>query len=250
MADHDTYARGAATLLASWQAYARGSSGASLERLGGITAAIFPAGAERDVYNNALVDRDLPDERLAEAHDAVEAAYRVAGVDRYATWVHESHTPMQAELERRGYRIEETTRAMAMPLSDLTPTEPSPEVVGSDLAEHRAFLERFGAAEGLLTGADPEDFHVVGVVRDGVVIATGLALDHEGDCGIFNVGTIEAVRRQGLGTGVTGRLLADAVARGCTTASLQATQVAEGVYAALGFCDLGRILEYVRTPGT
>jgi len=37
----------------------------------------------------------------------------------------------------------------------------------------------------------------------------------------------------------------DALARGCRTASLQSTQMAERVYAAVGFRDLGRILEYV-----
>jgi hypothetical protein len=33
--------------------------------------------------------------------------------------------------------------------------------------------------------------------------------------------------------------------RGCSTASLQSTAMAERVYAAAGFRDLGRILEYV-----
>ena len=35
------------------------------------------------------------------------------------------------------------------------------------------------------------------------------------------------------------------VARLWNTASLQATKIAEGVYAAVGFRDLGRIFEYV-----
>jgi hypothetical protein len=42
-------------------------------------------------------------------------------------------------------------------------------------------------------------------------------------------------------------LVHDAAARGCRTASLQSTAMAERVYAAVGFHDLGRILEYV--PG-
>ena len=37
----------------------------------------------------------------------------------------------------------------------------------------------------------------------------------------------------------------DARARGCRTASLQSTPMAERVYAAVGFRDLGRILEYI-----
>ena len=65
------------------------------------------------------------------------------------------------------------------------------------------------------------------------------------DCGVFNVSTVEAMRRRGLGTALTARLVRDAAARGCTTASLQSTAIAERVYAAVGFRDLGRILEFV-----
>jgi hypothetical protein len=39
--------------------------------------------------------------------------------------------------------------------------------------------------------------------------------------------------------------LLEARDRGCRTASLQASSMAEGLYAAIGFRDLGRILEYV-----
>jgi predicted GNAT family acetyltransferase len=65
-----------------------------------------------------------------------------------------------------------------------------------------------------------------------------------GDCGVFNVSTVEHARRRGLGTDLTARLLHDARERGCSTASLQSTAMAERVYAAVGFHDLGTILEY------
>jgi hypothetical protein len=51
--------------------------------------------------------------------------------------------------------------------------------------------------------------------------------------------------RRGLGTALTALHVHDALARGCQTASLQSTEMAEGVHAAVGFRDLGRILEYV-----
>ena len=75
-------------------------------------------------------------------------------------------------------------------------------------------------------------------------VATAMAFDHDGDCGVFNVGTLEPARRRGLGTGLTARLVLDAAHRGCSTASLQSTAMAERVYAGVGFRDLGRILEY------
>src|SRR6478672_5859606 len=114
--DNDLYARGAATLLASWAQYARGAVAASLQRLDGVAAAVFPTGPERAIYNNALLERDLGAAERAGAVDAMAAAYRAAGVERYAAWVHESDEGMRAELSGRGYAVEESTRAMAMSL--------------------------------------------------------------------------------------------------------------------------------------
>jgi hypothetical protein len=48
------------------------------------------------------------------------------------------------------------------------------------------------------------------------------------------------------GTALSALHLHDAKSRGCTTATLQSTEMAERVYGALGFRDLGRILEYVK----
>ena len=86
--------------------------------------------------------------------------------------------------------------------------------------------------------------HALGARVDGDLAAAALAYDHAGDCGIFNVGTTPSYRRRGLATALTLIQLHDAAARGCVTASLQSTPVAERVYAAVGFRDLGRILEY------
>jgi predicted GNAT family acetyltransferase len=76
-------------------------------------------------------------------------------------------------------------------------------------------------------------------------VSAAIAYDHDGDCGIFNMGTLEPHRRRGLATTLLGRHLLDAAERGCSTASLQATPIAEGVYSAVGFRDLGRFFEYV-----
>ena len=248
--DHDLYVRGAATLLASWEEYARGSVGAAVQRLDGVSVAVFPRGAERSVYNNALLDRDLgpPTERAA-AVDAMVAAYEAAGVERYAAWVHESDEGMRAELARRGFTVDESTRAMGMSLGDAPLTIPDVgveiEIVPSDWTEYLQLLGTLGIPAGLLGGADPAAFSVLVARRSGENVATAMAFDHDGDCGVFNVLTVEAARRQGIGTALTARHLIDARARGCSTASLQSTAMAERVYAAVGFRDLGRILEYV-----
>lgn len=48
---------------------------------------------------------------------------------------------------------------------------------------------------------------------------------------------------------MTALLVHDALERGLRTATLQSTKAAERVYAAVGFRDLGRILEYVPNGG-
>lgn len=118
-ADPDLYRRGIATLLASWEEYARAAAGAAVLRLPGVTAAVFPEGPERDVYNNAVLDRGLAPAALADAVGAMEAAYSAAGIDRFAAWVHETEAATAAKLERRSYTLAETTRAMGMDLESI-----------------------------------------------------------------------------------------------------------------------------------
>ena len=245
MTDNDLYIRGAATLLASWEEYARGSAEATLRRLSGVAAAVFPSDPERAVYNNALLDRGLGPGQRAAALDAMEATYRSAGVDRYAAWVHESDEDMRAELGSRGYTLDESTRAMGMSLADVESAAPELEFGPADWDEHVRILGVLGLPDGLLSGADPAAFHVLSGRLAGENVATAMAFDHDGDCGVFNVATLEAARRRGLGTALTERLLRDAVERGCSTASLQSTAMAERLYAGVGFRDLGQILEYV-----
>lgn len=75
-----------------------------------------------------------------------------------------------------------------------------------------------------------------------------MAFDHAGDCAIGMVETVPAARRKGLATQLCAHAVAEARDRGCTTASLQATEMAGGVYTRVGFHDLGRFEEYV--PGS
>jgi len=244
--DADLYKRGSATLLASWEEYARGAIGASLQRYVGVAVAVFPNEPERRVYNNALFERHLSNRARADAVDAMEAAYAAAGVDRFAAWAHESDRELRDDLERRGYTLETTTRAMAMSLDGILAPPPQIDLPPPDWKEH---LRIAGVPSYFLSAADPGTYHVLLARLDGETVATAMAFDLDGDCGIYNVGTLEHARRRGLATALTAIQLHDARARGCETASLQATQIAERLYAGIGFRDLGRILEYIPPHG-
>jgi ribosomal protein S18 acetylase RimI-like enzyme len=241
LTDADLYLRGAETLLASWEEYARGATGAAVQRSRGVATAVFPNEPERAFYNNALLERDLAAADRAHALDAMEAAYSAAGVTRFAAWVHESDEAMRTDLERRGYTLDESTRAMGMALDDIRLPRPEIELGPPDWFD---YLRIIGVPRGFLSGADHAAFHVLVARLDGENVATAMAFDLGGDCGIYNATTLERARRRGLGAALTALHLHDALARGCQTASLQSTEMAERVYAAVGFRDLGRILEY------
>jgi ribosomal protein S18 acetylase RimI-like enzyme len=133
-----------------------------------------------------------------------------------------------------------------MPLDEICLPRPRIAVAAAGWDDYLAFLTDFGVPEGLLAGVDGGAFDVLIATLDGVPVAAALAYDHGGDCGIYNVGTLPHARRRGFGTALTALLLHRARDRGCTTASLQSTPMAEHIYAAAGFRDLGRFLEFVR----
>jgi ribosomal protein S18 acetylase RimI-like enzyme len=236
MTDEDLYRRGVATLLSAWQAMAGDAPGAALVRGDGFAAAVFPDEPRRSVYNNAVLDAgaDL---------DALEAAYAARDVDRYAAWVREGDEALRTAVEARGYRLEETTRAMGMSLDDLSLPRPQLDLAEPHADAYADFFRREELDPGLIVAFDV--FHLLIAMDEGDHVTSATAYDHDGDCGIFNVTTLEHARRRGLGTAITALHLHDARERGCTTASLQSTPMAERVYAAAGFRDLGRYLEFV-----
>jgi ribosomal protein S18 acetylase RimI-like enzyme len=242
--DAELYRRGIATALACWEAFARGTPDAALRRCPGVAVAVFPSGAERTVYNNAILDGDLGAGGRRAALEAMEAAYARAGITEFAAWTHEADAAMRADLEHRGYALAETTRAMGASLEALELPRDDAHVESAEWSEHVRLIEM---PAGFLAGIDHTALHVAVARLGGETVSTGIAFDHDGDCGIFNVGTLEHARRRGLGSALTAALVRDAAARGCTTASLQATEMAVALYAGLGFRDLGRILEYRAT---
>ena len=235
------YERGIETALRCWEAFARATPGAGLVRSHGVAAAVFPDEPERQVYNNAVLTRDLDAAERADAIEAMESAYSEAGVKEFAAWAHESDRAMQRELARRGYVVAERTRAMAIELDDRLPDAPEVEQANLEWAE---YVDRFGLPPGLLADLDLSPFHLLVGRADEAAATTALAFDWDGDCGIYNVTTLAHARRRALGSALTALQLRHARARGCATASLQATPMAEPMYAQIGFRDLGRIEEF------
>jgi GNAT superfamily N-acetyltransferase len=242
LTDIDLYQRGTDTLIASWEVCAYFASGASVQRYPGVTTAIFPCEPERGIYNNAVLDSDLDAAARANTLNAMQAAYAAAGIDRFAAWVHEADFAMQRELVRLGYTLDMATRAMGMPIDDIW--LPQPELDLRPL-EWSDYLRIFDLPPGLLRTADHNTLRLTVAWLDDQPVASALCFDFAGDCGIYNVGTLPHARRRGLASALTTHLAYEARRRGCDSASLQSTPMAERVYAAIGFRDFGRFLEFV-----
>lgn len=245
----DFFRRALATLIESWAYLASGSPGAEVHRMEDATVAVFLHRPDREFLNNAVLERRPAD--FDATLGGIESIYARAGVDRFAVWVHESDAATEAALRDRGYHFDSATRTMAMSLDEVDTVDPPGTGDLEDLEIVEAPPAEFWAVDGpagLVPELDPSGAHFYVARLAGESVAMLMAFDHDRDCGIYMVGTLEAARRRGVATALSTHAVAAARGRGCLTASLQATEMAERVYAAVGFRDLGRWLEYVPLP--
>lgn len=234
------FERSLATLVQSWAYLASGSPRAEVIETPGAAIATFVRSPDREFLNNAVLETGQPN--LDTTLDTIERTYATAQIDRYAVWAHESEPEAAAELLARGYRHDTSTRTMAMPVGDLVAVDPGPlELTTVSLEE----FWRIGGVEGLVPDLLPARGHFYASRWGGENVATLMAFDHDGDCGIYMVGTVPAARRRGIAAALSAHAVTAARERGCATVSLQATAMAESVYARVGFRDLGRFDEYM-----
>ncbi len=253
----ELFERSLATLIGSWVYLASGSPGAGVRRIEGAAIGPFVHRPDREFLNNAVLERRPADfdATLAE----IEATYARHRIEEFAVWVHESDATAATALHERGYRFDSATRTMAMSLDGLAggePTAADPPAAGdpsgaSDLSALEvveATPAEFWAVEGpagLVPELDPSGAHFYVARLEGESAAMLMAFDHDCDCGIYMVGTVEVARRRGVATALSAHAVSAARKRGCLSVSLQATEMAERVYARVGFRDLGRWGEYV-----
>jgi hypothetical protein len=241
MTNTELYRRGLDTAVASWEEFAQCATGASVLRFPTVSVAAFSRDPERRVYNNAVVERGLSAAGRADALDTLEGVYHDARITGFAVWVHEDDAPLRRDAERRGYDVSGSTLAMGMERHELRVDRPRPLVRADTWREH---LRVAGLPDDLLACPGGPSCRVVVASTEGEDVATAVAFDHEGDRGIYNVGTIGHARRRGFATAITTQLVHDAFDDGCATATLQASEMAEHLYPRIGFRQLGRILEY------
>jgi len=80
---------------------------------------------------------------------------------------------------------------------------------------------------------------------DGIPVSAGLGFRTGPTIGVYNIATLPAFRRRGLGAAMTRRIVEDGAASGCQVAILQSSEMGLSVYERLGFRTVVEYLPYV-----
>jgi GNAT superfamily N-acetyltransferase len=245
-------------LVRLWDGFARlqallgghAGPGSVLER-DGLVASVVPSAPDSPTLNAAVaIEPDRAPEHLEELHQR----YAKAKVRRWGVWLDGSASLTAQALAQAGMIVTSASPGMGATLDELTGTGDDHSVprladlttVGrvNDLAygNYDARLERTLAPlpNGILKGYRA-DLH-------GKPAAVALTLHHGEDCGVSFVATIPKARRKGLASTVMRQALAAARDSGCTTTTLQATEVGERLYTNLGYRHLCVMQLWERRP--
>jgi GNAT superfamily N-acetyltransferase len=229
----------------------RSPGGALIER-DGLVAAIVPSCTNQSIVNGIVYEAPAA---LESCYEELAAAYSRADVRRWRVWVPESDRHVAEWLQQRGHRLSGSPRAMTCALADVQfdvddwlDWEVTTDVASVARLNEDAYGLPPGEFAEALTALTGEAVRIYLAHEHGVPAACVIAIDEDTDCGIYAVATRQESQGRGLASGLMRRALTDARSRGCTTSSLQASKVGVGVYARVGYQDLGGVGTWERTP--
>jgi ribosomal protein S18 acetylase RimI-like enzyme len=211
------------------------AGGEVLERPG-MVASIVPIAPDSPTLNAGIsLAPSVDDEILVE----LELRFLKAGVRRWGVWVDGGSKPVIDRLRNAGLRLTSASPGMAVALEDLRLNGHAP-AGPTDLAtvgrvNDLAYGNPDGRLERTLAPLPPNALRAYRADHRGRPAAVALALHHDQDCGVSFVATAPNARRRGHATHVMHRVLIDAREHGCTSTSLQATELGEKLYQALGY---------------
>jgi ribosomal protein S18 acetylase RimI-like enzyme len=204
----------------------------------GLVASIVPNAPDSPTLNAAVaIEPDQAPTCIGELSER----YNDARVRRWGVWLDGRASLAAQALTQAGMVVTSASPGMGAHIDDLAATDDTPieadlETVGriNDLA----YGNYDGRLERTLRPLPNGILHGYRVDHDGGPAAVALALHHHEDCGISFVATIPKARRQGLARRVMRQALKQASRDGCTTTTLQATDVGERLYTSLGYRHL------------
>jgi ribosomal protein S18 acetylase RimI-like enzyme len=225
---------------------ATGSAGARLLEFDGVIANAAPVVPARSLSNSVSYEHAA---ELAAAYDELAAGFDQAGIEAWTVWVPEFDADAIELLERRGHVFDGAPGAMTLdlvrfespPLGDLAWDHDcdGPQL---GLINDRAYGHEAGDgySPGLSELRAKPPLHLYRATIDGETVSVLGTIDHTHrsghvDCGIYFVATDPDYGGRRLATRLLSAALAEAVERGCSTSTLQASQAGRPIYEALGY---------------
>jgi GNAT superfamily N-acetyltransferase len=206
----------------------------------GLIASVVPSAPDSPTLNAAVaIDPEVAPGHLEE----LKNRYGDAKVRRWGVWLDGRASLAAQALTQHGMVVTTASPGMGARIEQLrtattngTPTAADLPTVGrvNDLA----YGNYDGRLERTLAPLPNGVLHGYRVDHNGKPAAVALALHHDEDCGVSFVATVPKARRKGLATEVMRQALKTAADDGCTTTTLQATDVGERLYRALGYRHL------------
>jgi len=215
------------------------AAGGAVVEMPGLTGSVVPRALDSPTLN-AIVVQDA-EHAMAQLAD-VEAMFQHAGVRRWGVWVEGEARAATNVLRKSGLSMTAASPGMGAEIEAVEPlggddADPADlQIVGK--VNDLAYGNRDHRLERTLSPLPPNALNAYRVDKRGRAKAVALALHHGEDCGVSFVATTPDARRQGLAARVMAKALKDARAVGCTTTTLQATEVGERLYKALGYRHL------------
>jgi ribosomal protein S18 acetylase RimI-like enzyme len=199
--------------------------------------ASFVAAAPDSPTLNAIITLDDTLDR--DVLGTFSRRYDEIGVRRWGVWADGARRGVTQTLSSADMRLTSSSPGMGAAVADLA--------LGNDTLARPADLATVGLVNDLAYGNPDSRLERTlaplpsGVLRayradrDGRAASVAVALHHGEDCGISFVATAPHARRKGLASDVMQRVALDAREAGLTSTSLQATNLGEKLYRALGY---------------
>jgi ribosomal protein S18 acetylase RimI-like enzyme len=214
----------------------------------GIVASIVPSAPDSPTLNAIVaINPDAAPDHLNE----MARRYKDAGIRRWGVWLDDHASLVAQQLSQAGMVVTSASPGMGAVIDELhTPAEEPQQADLTTVARVNdlAYGNYDGRLERTLAPLPNGILRGYRVDHHGKPAAVALALHHADDCGVSFVATIPKARRRGLASTVMRQALTAAKQAGCTTTTLQATDVGEKLYANLGYRHLCVMQLWERRP--
>jgi GNAT superfamily N-acetyltransferase len=246
MGSVDRYLHRMASSLGAWQrALGASAAGGGVFEVGEAVGSIVPVAPTRSILNTVAGPAGMQWESTT--LQQVAAEYQAAGVQVWGLWAHERDPA--GPLREMGLVIDSRPTAMAMDLSRLAAAPEHAGVTVQRTDDLAALAQPLGAGYGfppkfLLSGLPGLLDHTQAWLAhmDGEPAAGLLIVSCDGDAGVYMVATAPELRGRGAASAALHHALLHAREQGCTTSTLQASDMGRSLYVRLGYEDLGRYL--------